>query len=355
MSFFNCIDFTTPNWSYPLSCLPTMRADKLCRLVFLKCDALPLDLCDDVQIQQYLESCQLRSSPLIKGQLEESSSKRNGMRCEGARVNKSIKSITFEDSNHQLSNDNYRFWNLMEMKQRDWRLGWLTEDQLFGFYKFTIHMSENISSTPTQYRRKKGEIEINILSMPTPIASYSPNLITFLNQYSAWNCVTSTFVTDAIIECGPPSVLLFYNVEVTLDCPFGTVGPSVTIPAGTFTSNISQLNADNLAIDAAQAALICDPPTNFTFCTNDPPNNVYYSALGLDSMPYPSQVSQGNHVSQLVPLTLPTLYRAGTNGFFGNTQIFVNGILVATSVNGAYSGSFLVSPGDIVSVGNSSC
>lgn len=51
----------------------------------------------------------------------------------------------------------------------------------------------------------------------------------------------------------------FQNVEVTVSCPEGQVGTPVTVAAGTFTSPISQEAADALAFDAAMEDLECVP------------------------------------------------------------------------------------------------
>jgi hypothetical protein len=49
----------------------------------------------------------------------------------------------------------------------------------------------------------------------------------------------------------------FFSVEQTADCPEGTTGESVTIPAGAYSSTVSQEAANALALAAAQAGLEC--------------------------------------------------------------------------------------------------
>lgn len=51
----------------------------------------------------------------------------------------------------------------------------------------------------------------------------------------------------------------FYNVEYTASCPAGTTGSPVTIPAGAYSSVVSQADADALAVAAAEAAISCVP------------------------------------------------------------------------------------------------
>ncbi len=59
-------------------------------------------------------------------------------------------------------------------------------------------------------------------------------------------------MAEAELEC-----FLYENAEQTAECPEGQEGAPVTIPAGTYFSNVSQGDADLQAIDAAEAALDC--------------------------------------------------------------------------------------------------
>lgn len=57
---------------------------------------------------------------------------------------------------------------------------------------------------------------------------------------------------------GPPPPAVFFSSQYTATCPEEFCGET-TIPAGTYTSSFSQVNADAKAIDAANAALVCEP------------------------------------------------------------------------------------------------
>jgi hypothetical protein len=357
MSIFNCFNYTHPNLAYPFdTCNPIYRADKLCRVIFLKCDKDIPDFCNDETIETYLQNGWLRPTPMIRGELDVNTSKRNGMPCEASKVVSAIYTLKFIDAHQHRSNYNYTWYNLIQQKSREWRVGWLTEDQVFGFYKFSLFAQETITNTPTSPRRKTVEIEFNSILMPEPIQPISANLNILLNAYMAWNAETGQIVVDVNIICPPiPAPEVFWNTMITVACPGGTTGSPITIGPHTYSSPISIAVANAIATDAAAAMLTCLPATTFTFCVHDPSNQVYFCALGLTSNPYPWIASGANNSTQLLPLTLPTNYMAGSNGFFGNMDIYVNGLLAATSVNGAYSGSFLVSPGDVVSYGAPDC
>lgn len=71
--------------------------------------------------------------------------------------------------------------------------------------------------------------------------------------------VGETPFSEIICVGFPPETMLFHNVEYTATCPPGFTGAPVTVPAGTYSSSISQANADQKAIDAANGALNCIP------------------------------------------------------------------------------------------------
>lgn len=79
-------------------------------------------------------------------------------------------------------------------------------------------------------------------------------------------CCDESPYEQSVVDPGE-GVVLYENTQQswTVVCPVGTTGAPVTatIPAGTVTSNISQAEADRLAIKAAitdaTAALVCTP------------------------------------------------------------------------------------------------
>jgi hypothetical protein len=77
----------------------------------------------------------------------------------------------------------------------------------------------------------------------------------FASTQAAANALAEAAATAAL-NCDQ---LLYGNEEVTLQCPAGTIGPPVTIPANTYFSPVSVYFANTQAFDAATALLNCAP------------------------------------------------------------------------------------------------
>lgn len=71
-------------------------------------------------------------------------------------------------------------------------------------------------------------------------------------------------INDAQAQIDSQTVCYWENTEQTVDCPSGETGGPFTIPAGTYQSFVSQADADALALQAAQdlADALCSGCTN---------------------------------------------------------------------------------------------
>lgn len=109
------------------------------------------------------------------------------------------------------------------------------------------------NSVPISYHSTQQTINCPAGYTGTPVVVPAGAYVSVVSQADANN--QAIMAGTEQLQC--TALPVFYNVIYTASCSVGFHGTPVTIPAGTYSSLISQADADAQAVAAANAALVC--------------------------------------------------------------------------------------------------
>ena len=156
--------------------------------------------------------------------------------------------------------------------------------------------------------------------------------VSLISQNDADNLAYQAALAAATaqLSCTTPPPTTYHNAQQVVQCPSGphnnpatypAHGDPVTVLAGVFSSNISQLNADTAAITAGTSCLSCQGPTT------------YYNAQQQVSCPGSAVINPATYPANGNPVTVPAnLFTSQVSQQDADTQAINagNGALICT-------------------------
>lgn len=137
--------------------------------------------------------CKFRVSPELVGEKGEAST--NSLRTGSCRPERAIggtQPIEFRDYTNSDNFADYDFWIEIQSNQNSYQVGWFTcDDRFYGFFNFSIDVSEIIedSNEGTSYRQ--GTITIPRYSLLKPLKA--DGLLSLAQEYAGYDCLTGGY------------------------------------------------------------------------------------------------------------------------------------------------------------------